>query len=380
MILQEGTVLNKHTRKMVKKRGVKVIDAKSVFIVLLLVIIILSFLNIAQVKGWFITRQPTVTIDRGVISLDSLNLDQKIAQMLIVQGDINSIQAWKDMQVGGVHLFARQTKDIFREQINQFQENMKVPFFVTVDLEGCVSPFINFRNFTPAADINTLRAAYNKGVEEGEFLKDIGVNLNFAPVVDLEDDIWKCRSFPGNEIKISNLAQSYIEGLQDQGIIATVKHYPGKTLVVRDPHKFIVNAHIDNRDIAPYKFILNDRGEVKSVMVSHIITEGLIDSERVPSVVSTKVIEGIKANYDGLVISDEIHMLGLKRFYGTLDAMYIAVFKAGNDLILNFDSNPNEINRMIQVVKKAVQGREISVEAIDASVTKILEAKGFRVV
>ena len=91
-------------------------------------------------------------------------------------------------------------------------------------------------------------------------------------------------------------------------------------------------------------------------MVSHIITSGEIISEGMPSVASKKVVDDLRKNFDGLIITDEIHMLGLKNFYGTIDEMYVGVFKAGNDVVLNFDNNPNEIYRMIQVVK-AVRGK-----------------------
>ncbi|MEK6900202.1 MAG: glycoside hydrolase family 3 N-terminal domain-containing protein, partial [Nanoarchaeota archaeon] len=191
-------------------------------------------------------------------------------------------------------------------------------------------------------------------------------------------DIWKCRSFPGNETKIAESAEAYLGGLQSEGVIGTAKHYPGKTLIVKDPHKYVVLAEIGQKDIFPYEF-LEEKGNVKAIMVSHIITSGAVDSEGVPSVVSKKVLDGLRANFSGLIISDEIHMLGLQNYYNSLDAMYIAVFKAGNDVILNFDRNPNEIYRMIQVVKAAVQSGEIPEAQIDMSVSRILKAKGFKI-
>ena len=98
-----------------------------------------------------------------------------------------------------------------------------------------------------------------------------------------------------------------------------------------------------------------------------------------PEQQTEEIISELKRNYNGLIISDEIHMLGLKNYFNSLDEMYVAVFKAGNDLILNFDKDPNEIYRMIQIVKEAVEKGEIPEEHIDASVTKILQAKGFMV-
>ena len=71
-------------------------------------------------------------------------------------------------------------------------------------------------------------------------------------------------------------------------------------------------------------------------------------------------------------------MLGLRNYYETLDEMYIAVFRAGNDVVLNFNKDPNEIYRMIQVIKSAVERGEIPPEQIDASVGKILKAKGLK--
>ena len=91
------------------------------------------------------------------------------------------------------------------------------------------------------------------------------------------------------------------------------------------------------------------------------------------------MLDDLRQDFDGLIISDEIHMLGLKKFYNSIDEMYVAVFKAGNDVVLNFDNDPNEIYRMIQLVKVAVERGDIPEAQIDASVTRILKAKGFTV-
>ncbi len=358
-----------------KRNGVQ----KKIFYVLLIMVFILGSLNLVKTKGLFIPVQPSLSFRDNVIDLDSMTLEQKIAQMVVAAGTKENYWPWKNMQLGGIHLFARQTEHIFNNTILDFQFEMPVPFFVTADLEGCVSPFGFIREFTAASEVNSIDEAFEKGVDEGAFLHKLGFNLNFAPVVDLKDDIWKCRAFPGDEAKIAELAQAYLTGLQAEGVIGTAKHYPGKTLIVKDPHKYIVAAEIGRKDVYPYEY-LADKGEVKAIMVSHVITSGQVDSEGVPSVVSKKVIDDLRTNFDGLIVSDEVHMLGLKKFYNSVDEMYVAVFKAGNDVILNFDQDPNEIYRMIRVVKRAVERGEIPAAQIDASVAKILEAKGFRVV
>lgn len=349
---------------------------KKIFFALVVLVLLLSGLNIVKANGLLIPKQKPIDVKNKVVNLQELTLEQKIAQMVVAVGIKENYWPWRNMQLGGIHLFARQTEHIFNNTIIDFQYRMPIPFFVTADLEGCVSPFGFIRQFTPALEINTVEEAFEKGVEEGQFLHKLGFNLNFAPVVDLKDDIWKCRSFPGDETTISKLAQAYLTGLQTQQVLATAKHYPGKTLIVKDPHKYVVAAEIGKKDIYPYEFLV-EKGDVKAIMVSHIITSGEVDSEGVPSVVSKKVLDELRTNYDGLIVSDEIHMLGLKKFYSSVDDVYIAVFKAGNDVVLNFDKDPNEIYRMIQVVKAAVERGEIPEAQIDASVTRILEAKGF---
>ncbi len=359
-----------------KKRGLEA--QKKIFFALVAIVLFLSILNIAKAKGYLIPRLEPVDVKDKVVDLDQMTLEQKLAQMVVVVGDKENYWPWRNMQLGGIHLFSRQTEHVFNNTIIDFQYQMPIPFFVTADLEGCVSPFQFIREFTPASEVDAVEEAFNKGVEEGKFLRKLGFNFNFAPVVDLKDDIWKCRSFPGDETKISELAQAYLTGLQTQEVLGTAKHYPGKTLIVKDPHKYVVAAEIGKKDVYPYGYLV-EKGEVKAIMVSHIITSGEVDSEGVPSVVSKKVLDELRVNYDGLIVSDEIHMLGLKKFYSSVDDVYVAVFKAGNDVVLNFDKDPNEIYRMIQVVKAAVERGEIPEAQIDASVTRILEAKGFTV-
>ncbi len=347
-----------------------------VFLVLIILVLSLATLNVAKAWGWLIPTQPEVKVEGKIVVLGSLTLEQKIAQMIIVPGQEWNLEPWRKMGLGGIHMYAMKDEQLFKDTIAQFQQNMSIPFLVTSDLEGCWTPFGNFKNFTSVSEIYAADESSQVGTEEGEFLTELGFTLNFAPVVDLKDEIWNCRSFPGDEKKITELAEAYIDGLQSTGIAATAKHYPGKTLVVKDPHKFIVTAEISAADVYPFTSI-SIQDKVKAVMVSHVITSGAVDTHGKPAVVSEAVINGLKQNYSGLIISDEINMLGLKKYYSTMDEMYVAVFSAGNDVILNFNEDPNEIYHMIQTVKKAAEVGKISEEQLDGSVKKILELKGF---
>ncbi|MFA6461336.1 MAG: glycoside hydrolase family 3 N-terminal domain-containing protein [Candidatus Woesearchaeota archaeon] len=352
---------------------------EKIFLILIIIVLILGSVNIAKARGMLIPLMPSPQIQNKTISLDSLSLEQKIAQMVIVHGSPWNMEAWKKMQIGGIHLFALKDAELYQQTISKHQAGMDIPFMVTVDLEGCWNPFSYFRNFTAVSTIKSEEEAFSVGQEEALFLTSMGFTIDFSPVVDLRDDIWKCRSFSGDGDQITKLAQAYIKGLQSEGITATVKHYPGKTLIGRDPHKSIVAADISGADVYPFQLLAQNK-ELKGVMVSHVISSGEVNSEGKPAVVSVQALNTLRSNFSGIIFSDEVNMLGLKDFYSSIDDLYLDVFSAGNDVIVNFNEDPNEIYHMIQVIKSAVEEGKISSEQIDASVTRILELKGFRVI
>lgn len=350
------------------------------FVSLIILDLLLGGVSIAKATGFLIPEQPMPKVKEGVIDLDDLTLEQKIAQMIITLGVRYYADAYKKMQIGGVHLHAMESVEAFRGAINDFQRGMTIPFMTTVDLEGCVNPFAHFKDFQAVNEVGSLGDAFEKGKAEGRYLKELGITVNFAPVVDLDDEIWNCRSFPGDEEKVSELANAYILGMQDEGVLATAKHYPGKTLVIKDPHKYLAAAEITEEDIYPYGSLI-DKGSVEAIMVSHLITFGEVNSEGKPSIASRKIINGIREDlgFEGLIITDEINMQGVKKFYDSVEEMYLDVFKAGADIVLNFNEDPNELYHLIKVIEEAVLDGEIEEEKIDASVKRILESKGLEV-
>jgi len=365
-----------------KKRGVKKKLREKIVFYLFLFLVVLNLvlvgLSVAKAKGMLIPKQPKPLVVNGTVNFDVLTLKQKIAQMVVVLGVKYYDNAIKNMQVGGIHLSAMASGEGFRYLIDDFQEGMEIPFMVTADLEGCINPFAYFKEFKSVSEVEALGDAFEKGKKEGKFLKELGFTVDFAPVVDIGDEIWNCRSFPGDLEMVSELANAYILGMQDEGVLATAKHYPGKTLVIKDPHKFLAAAEITDEDLYPYGMLI-EKGTVRAIMVSHLITFGEVNSEGKPSVASERIIDGLREDFNGLIISDEINMLGMRNFYDTVEEMYVEVFKAGSDVILNFNKDPNEIYHMIEVVEKAVLDGEIEEERIDGSVKKILELKGFMV-
>ena len=348
-----------------------------IFTLLIIITLFLGGISIAKAQGFFIPVISEIVPQDNIIFLEDMTLNEKIAQMVITHGGMHNLDNWQKMQLGGIHLFAMESEELYKDTIQEFQTDMKIPFFVTSDLEGCLNSFANFQEFTPNNEITTVEQAESKAIEEAKFLTNLGFNINFAPVVDLEDSIWGCRAFPGNTEQITTLAQAYTTTLQEGGISATIKHYPGKTLIISDPHKNLVEATIEEEDLYPYEN-LNDP---HFIMVSHLIIDGLLNSNEKPSSVSTEIMHPLKESHPNLIVSDDILMLGLQNFYeDNTDQLYIDLVLAGHDVILNFDEDPNEIYHMIEVIAEAIENNIIAQEQIDQSVTKILELKGFTVI
>jgi len=354
--------------------------------ILLVSIIALIFLNIQSTGVAYLETPDNVVYDinKKTLEYDSLTLKQKIAQMFIVYGEEENRVTFQKMMVGGVFLDARPSEFEFERSTYSFQKYSTIPMLITLDLEGCRNPFENFASFPTFSEIETVEEAYQVGVDEGKLMKELGFTMNFAPVVDLEDEIWGCRSFLGTPEEISAKANAYIKGLNESGILAVAKHYPGKTLVNRDLHVESSFVVISEEDLIPFKSVVEEN--VPAIMVSHAVATGAVDTYSKPGVVSQPLISDLKNGFTGLVITDEIGMLALKNHYtdntGRTDysQMFTDLFNSGNDMILLFDREPERVYKFIEHIEKAVKRGEISEERIDESVIKILEAKRITVI
>lgn len=364
-------------------RSKRLIDEKKEWhITLFLTLLVLVTLFAMSVTKVTIMALPDVNYntENKVVNLTEWTLKQKIGQMTITLAKNANGIFYKKLNIGGVFMYAKPSNWSFIGNTELYQTNFTtVPFFITTDLEGCISPFEAFYQSKPVRDIKTVREAFDLGVEHGKLLKELGFNMNFAPVVDLKDNIWGCRTFTGTPDEIAQKSEAYIRGLHMHGIMATSKHYPGKTMEKNDPHFFKVSSKITKEDLRPFEHSMQK--DVDAIMLNHLIVSGAVDSESKPAVTSEKLTNELKQQYSGLIITDEIHMLSLTKYYnGDYDQMYTDLFKADNDMVLNLDNSVEGVYKMILTVEKAVHRGEISEERIDKSVIRILEAKGITVV
>ncbi len=324
---------------------------------------------------------------------NSLSQDEKLGQLFIValytnRGEdyINNVRnIVTNEKIGGLILMQ---DDAAREinLVNEFQKTSKVPLMIGMDAEWGLFQRIATAHKFPWA--MTLGAIQDKNLIKemaakiAEDCKRMGINWDFAPVVDVntnpENPIIGNRSFGSEVQNVINSAMAYSTGLQDNNILAAIKHFPGHGDTNTDSHLDLpMIPHDLNRlnsvELAPFKALM-DRG-IGGVMVAHLYVPALEKGKEIPASVSHNIITGLlkeKLGYKGLIITDALNMAGVAKRYkpGQLDAL---AFKAGNDIML-FSDGVKEGKRLIQL---AIDNKEISQNRVEESVKKILLTKYF---
>ena len=315
-----------------------------------------------------------IQINGNEIIFDSLTLKQKIGQMIIIRGnDKKNIELMR-LNIGGIFLSKQDSEADYRNLIKKYKENSKIELFVSSDLEGAWNPFSKFRDFPSFEDIKNKSEAYEIGLEHGEILKELGFNMNFAPVAEFFDESYGGRVFSGSKEEIKEKLENYIKGLQ-KNVAGTCKHYPGKGM--------IGNLHLrkDKQEVTLDDLELFEtcfKNNISNVMIGHQIVSGEINSKRKPASVSREVIESLKEKgFNGLIISDEVNMLGLRSFYLKKENMYKELINSGENLILDFELNARSAYALMNEIEKMIRNKEIDEEKINLSVKKILKAKGY---
>ena len=348
----------------------------------------------AQYQPKNISKEDLKKADQWVNkTYNSLSQDQKLGQLFIValytnkgEDHISNVRRIVEQeQIGGLILMQ---DDAAREitLVNEFQSKSKVPLMIGMDAEWGLFQRIAAAHKFPWA--MTLGAIQDKNLitqmaaKIAEDSKRMGINWDFAPVVDVntnpDNPIIGNRSFGSEVQNVVNSALAYSNGLQDNRILAAIKHFPGHGDTSTDSHFDLpVVAHNLDRlnavELAPFKALM-DKG-IGGVMVAHLYVPALEKENGIPASISKNIITGLlkeKFGYKGLIITDALNMGAVAKRYkpGELDAL---AFKAGNDIML-FSEGVKEGKRLIQ---QAIDNREISQNRVEESVKKILLTKYF---
>jgi beta-N-acetylhexosaminidase len=332
------------------------------------------------------------------IVIRNMPLDMKIGQMMLVQfigpdysPDISSMIS--QYNIGGVLIFASNNNIMSKEQlkllIQQMQSNSSIPLVVAIDQEGgYVNRLESLHGFRPSA--TTIGATHNPekakmaGMQDAQDLSNYGINMNLAPVVDVDTNSASelhrdQRTFGTDPTLVAQMASAYLQGLQQSGkVIGTLKHFPGLGAVTVDPHVGVPHltrsrSDLERIDWAPYRTLIS-QGNVHAIMVTHEVLTAIDKTQ--PATLSPKVVTEILRNqmgYQGVIMTDSLTMRGIVDYVSEDQVPGLAV-AAGSDLLMGAAS-PNDVAAMIASIKQALNHGLISEQRIDDSLRRILKMK-----
>lgn len=337
-------------------------------------------------------------------------LDEMIGQMVMVgfrgmEAGPNSLIA-KDIRnagIGGVILFSKDcalnstVRNISdHNQLEQLTSSLQsyssTPLFIAVDQEGGIicrlTAEMGFEHTPSAAELGNsgdLSAAYRAGQVTGQTLKSVGINMDFAPVVDINRNAANPviaalqRSFSDDPAIVAAFAELFIDGLHSEGILSSLKHFPGHGSSIGDSHHGFtdVTDTWSKAELYPFKKIITD-GRADMVMTAHIYNKKL--DRKYPATLSRKVITDLlrrKLEFKGLVVTDDMQMGAVSSMYGFKDSIQMAV-RAGADILLfgnNLIYEPGLGTKAVDALKQLVHEGKITQRRIEQSYNRIMKSK-----
>jgi beta-glucosidase-like glycosyl hydrolase/CubicO group peptidase (beta-lactamase class C family) len=325
-------------------------------------------------------------------TLARMTLREKLGQMFIYYLDANFKPGhdaeWRKIQtlvhehgIGGLHLWNGEPYAT-GFMTNHLQASSKTPLFFTADLENGAARFRGAR-FPPnmaIAATNDTNAAFAMGFHTAREARALGVNLNLAPVADVnnnpENPIINTRSFGEEPQAVGDFVAAYIRGCQTGGMLSTAKHFPGHGDTKQDTHielAYIASdrARLAQVELAPFRGAI--AAGVDAIMIAHLNVPSLGMNPYAPATMSPEIMTGLlreRLGFEGLVITDAMNMWAVNR-NDTPAFAAAAAIRAGADVILAQDDIPETI----AALESRVLAGEIALTRIDDSVRRILRAK-----
>lgn len=334
-------------------------------------------------------------------SVDSLDI--KIGQMILIgfpgtKVDEKVLEEIRQGKVGSIIIFEKNipAKNSYAELKKitwAYQKAAPSPLFIAIDQEGGkvnrLKEKYGFPRSVSAAKLGkfTLDSVQFYAETTAATLAGLGINVNFAPVVDLSSNptnpiIAKPeRAFSAQADSVTLFAKEVIRQHRKLGIISVLKHFPGHGSSKDDTHLGIadVTTTWNAAELQPYKSLI-DAGEVDAIMTAHIVNKKL-DPTGKPGTLSKKVIDSLlrkQFHYSGVVFSDDMQMHAITKHYGLEEAIKLSI-NAGVD-ILTFSNNisgsqERTVDKVHQIIKKFVENGTISRARIDQSYVRIMNLK-----
>ncbi len=360
-----------------------------------LFIFLITLFFVPSLKAEPISKGGHIFIDTTYHWVDSvfksLTLRQRIAQLIMVNTSSRDnadkrhkvTRLVKKYNIGGVIFFqggpVRQAK-----QTNYYQSLAQTPIMVAMDAEwglamrlDSVEPFPR-QMMLGATSNNGL--IYDMGAEIGRQCRRLGVHVNFAPVVDVNNNpdnpVINSRSFGEDKHKVLRKSYSYMQGMIDSRMLVTAKHFPGHGDTDADSHHSLpIIKHelgrLNNIELFPYKHLI--KLGLNGIMVAHLQVNALDNRQNRPSSISKPTVTGLLKNelgFNGLIFTDALNMRGVADYYepGQLE---IEALKAGNDVLLY----PADAEISIHAIEKAIKKGTLSESLINKKCKRVLAAK-----
>ncbi|MGL4740236.1 MAG: glycoside hydrolase family 3 N-terminal domain-containing protein [Sarcina sp.] len=347
--------------------------------------------------------------------LNKMTVKEKIGQMLILDftgwddkslTELNDTvsKIISDYYLGGVILFSPNIVNVEQtvKLCNDIQfsaGNKDIPLFIATDQEGGLGSRLrmgtNLSGNMSLGAINSTNIAYEYGNLIGAELNALGINLNFAPVLDVNSNpnnpIIGVRSFSSKSEIVSQLGKEVINGLLDTNTIPVIKHFPGHGDTYTDSHVGLPRVdksreELDQLELVPFKDNINN---IEMIMTAHIqypqIEKDKKNDVYIPATLSDDILTGILRddfNYDGIIITDAMDMNAITSNFGEVEAIKMAI-NAGADIalmptVIRSSSDIVKLEKIFSELLNSIETGEIAIERIDESVERILKLKNKR--
>lgn len=373
--------------------------------------------NQSQVEELFQSEEPLVIVEQSTevtepeltpeekldeivdAAIEVMPLEDKVAGLFMVRpesitgvstavkaGD-GTREALAKHAVGGIVYFAKniQSEEQLKEMISNTRSYSKYPLFIGIDEEGGSVSRLADKSLEDRVDSaqvisQTLDAsnAYQAGTTIGTYMVEYGFDLDFAPVADLtniRNSIMTKRSFGSDAASAIPFVTSMMQGLEEQGITACVKHFPGIGSTVQDTHDGLAVSNRTAEEFRAEEFTVFkaaiDAG-ANMIMVGHMAAPSLV-GDNTPSSMSSVIVTDIlrdELGFEGVIITDSMDMSAISEYYES-DHAAIMALKAGCDMILMPDDYEAAYNGVLQAVKDGV----ISEERVNDSLRRIYRIK-----
>ena len=328
---------------------------------------------------------------------NSLSDDQRIAQLMILRlsaydfktktpiyYDSAVAAAIKRYNVGGICLFQGNPVQL-ATIINNLQSIAQTPLMTCIDAEWGVGMrlfdsvmALPKQMMLGAMQYDTI--VYQFGKVVGEQCKRLGINVNYAPVVDVNNNpdnpVINDRSFGEDKYKVAAYGIQYMKGMQDMGVMACAKHFPGHGDVSVDSHFDlpVINksiAQLDSLELYPFRQIF--KAGIASVMMAHLYIPSIDSTLNRATSISSKNVQGLmrtSLGYEGLTFTDALEMQGVKKYFpnGAASAQSLI---AGNDMLCL----PGDIEQSLQKIKEAITDKKLSWQDVALHCKRVLIAK-----